>query len=220
MVDKITPTTLFHAGAGALHLLSQPFPRIEKTVADRDLRVWCAAGSPGGIYTLAMLIDEFLDFDLGAVGQGCWRVPFRKVLTDASLGIYSQEGSIRSGAVEAEVFRRCRSAGIRSRLPSKRRSSTGGSPDRTSVSVRKKFHVIFCRNVMIYSTADRNAISTNSMTSRAGVDTCSSGTRRALERTSQSTGSAAGGLPEGVVRARLQARAIMQQTRNQGSDRG
>lgn len=129
-------------------------PYLDKTVEDKDLRVWCAACSTGEeSYTLAMIIDEYF-----GNGKSSWDTRLlatdisERVLNIAQLGIYTKEN------VAA--------------LPATWRMSYFKPYDKDRVVVvdrikneviyrkfnlmekvfpfRKKFHVIFCRNVMIY----------------------------------------------------------------------
>lgn len=133
---------------------STVLPYLEKTVESRDLRIWCAACSTGEeSYTLAMIIDEYFgekkiywDTKLLATDIS------EKVLTTAKLGIYDKENTqvlppnwrmnyfkpynkdklIVTDKIKNEVIYR------KFNLMEK------------NFPFKKKFHVIFCRNVMIY----------------------------------------------------------------------
>lgn len=129
-------------------------PFFEKTVKDKDLRVWCAACATGEeSYTLAMIIDEFF-----GQNKGLWNTQIlatdisSKVLNIARKGIYSNfrvtplpsnwktnyfkriddENYIITDKIKNEVIYRKLNL-MDSIFPFK-----------------KKFHVIFCRNAMIY----------------------------------------------------------------------
>lgn len=133
---------------------STVLPYLERTVASKDLRIWCAACSTGEeSYTLAMIIDEFFgnkkiywDTKLLATDIS------ERVLNTAKLGIYEKESTqvlpvnwrlnyfkpydkermIVTDRIKNEVIYR------KFNLMEK------------NFPFRKKMHVIFCRNVMIY----------------------------------------------------------------------
>ena len=133
-------------------ILPEVMPRLE----ERDLRVWSAGCSSGEEpYTLAMLIDEHLNgARLGWDTKLLATDISEKVLNRAVQGIYSAE------AIEAlpkrwkvsyfqpladgcyQVKER-----IRNEVLFRRFNLMDPFP------FRKKFHVIFCRNVMIYFDA-------------------------------------------------------------------
>jgi len=129
-------------------------PYLKKTVRDKDLRIWSAGCSTGEEpYTLAMIIDEFFGKE-----KLLWDTKIlatdisSKVLEEAAKGIYSKEkiatippqwklsyfknyddsNSVIADRIRNEIiFRRFNL--MDKKLPFKR-----------------KFHVVFCRNVMIY----------------------------------------------------------------------
>lgn len=129
-------------------------PFLEEHVKARDLRVWCAGCSSGEeAYTLAMIIDEFfakkkMNWDTKILATDI----SDKVLKSARQGIYKKE--------------------IITHLPPLwvMKYFTKESPELYAIDekikkeviyrrfnlmerffpFRKKFHVIFCRNVMIY----------------------------------------------------------------------
>lgn len=129
-------------------------PFLEKTVTDRDLRIWCSACSSGEeSYTLAMILNEYfgknkLYWDSKVLATDI----SEKVLNEAKLGIYPNEkietlpsawrlnyfkkidniNSVVTDSIKNEVIYR------KFNLMEKQ------------FPFRKKFHVIFCRNVMIY----------------------------------------------------------------------
>lgn len=132
-------------------------PWLEQTVSNRDLRVWCAGCSTGQEpYTLAMLMeDHFLnkpaDWDKTLLATDI----SAKVLEEAVRGEYADEQTaVLPNLWRTKYFKRTMS-GASSRL-------TVSDVIKTQVIYRKfnlmdarfpfkrKFHVIFCRNVMIY----------------------------------------------------------------------
>ena len=125
----------------------------EKYSATKDLRLWCAACSSGEeAYTLQIVVHEYFEQKPG------WNIEIlatdisEQVLTQASLGIYSNESiaslppewkdkyfskydsnnmAVKDSIKKLITFRKFNL--MQERLPFK-----------------KPFHVIFCRNVMIY----------------------------------------------------------------------
>jgi chemotaxis protein methyltransferase CheR len=129
-------------------------PYLERSVPDRDLRIWCAACSSGEeSYTLAMIIDEYF-----GKKKLFWNSKIlatdisERVLNEAKNGVYSNEklqtipslwsmnyfrkyddkNSIVIDALKNDVLYR------RFNLMEK------------NFPFKKKFQVIFCRNVLIY----------------------------------------------------------------------
>ncbi len=132
-------------------------PWLERTVSNRDLRVWCAGCSTGQeSYTLAMLMEDYFfnkpanwDKTLLATDISA------KVLEEAVRGEYAEDqAAALPKSWRTQYFKRTGS-GASSRL-------TVSDAIKTQVIYRKfnlmdarfpfrrKFHVIFCRNVMIY----------------------------------------------------------------------
>jgi len=138
------------------YLMNKVLPDIIKDIRDKDLRIWSAGCSTGEEpYTLAMIIDEFFGKE-----KSFWDTKIlatdisSRVLEEAKKGIYSKE-EIAS-------------------LPANWRINYFANYDKVSNTVvdkiknevifrrfnlmekfpfKKKFHVIFCRNVMIYFDA-------------------------------------------------------------------
>jgi chemotaxis protein methyltransferase CheR len=129
-------------------------PYLKKTVTDHDLRVWCAASSSGEeAYTLAMLIDEIYGLEKNQWDTKILATDISEnILEIAKKGIYSKDQIevlpvkwktnyfreygkdqvvIKDLIKQEVIFRRFNL--IDKHFPFKRR-----------------FHTIFCRNVMIY----------------------------------------------------------------------
>jgi len=156
LLDKITTNhTFFMREAQHFYYLRDyVLPQMEKSIHNNDLRVWCAASSTGEEpYTLAMIINDFtklakLDWDKKILATDI--AP--NVLEIAKRGVYSNEklatlpkywklsyldkfdndNMIVKDELKKEVIYR-RFNLMDSVFP-----------------FRKKFHIIFCRNVMIY----------------------------------------------------------------------
>lgn len=129
-------------------------PYLEKTVISRDLRIWCAASSTGEeSYTLAMIMDEYFGTNKKLWDSKVLATDIsERVLNEAKQGVYSNEkietlpsvwkmnyfarfddsNSVIKDTIKKEVLYR------KFNLMEK------------NYPFKKKFHVIFCRNVMIY----------------------------------------------------------------------
>lgn len=160
LVNRITTNHTFFMRESShfFYFRDHILPLLKNTVKDKDMRLWCAACSSGEeSYTLAMIIDEFLG------GEKFWWDTkilatdiSQEVLDRAKEGIYSNErlaplpifwktnyfkqidaeNSIVVDKIKQEVVYR-RFNLMEEIFPFK-----------------KKFHVIFCRNVMIYFDND------------------------------------------------------------------
>ncbi|UOO37348.1 protein-glutamate O-methyltransferase CheR [Oscillospiraceae bacterium CM] len=136
-------------------------PYLKNEISDRDLRVWSAGCSTGEEpYTLAMIIDEFFGAEKKNWDTAILATDISlKALNEAKNGVYSNkelaplpthwrsnyfkkvdaETSAVSDAIKNGVIFR----------PFNLMNET--------FSFRKKFHVIFCRNVMIYFNNETKA---------------------------------------------------------------
>ncbi|MDR0381175.1 MAG: protein-glutamate O-methyltransferase CheR [Oscillospiraceae bacterium] len=129
-------------------------PQAEKLLRDRDLRIWSAGCSSGEEpYTTAMVIDEH--FGLGKSG---WDTKILAtdispvVLAQAREGVYGEERLDNvPPAWKTKYFRKVG--------PNRYKVSEAIQNEvifrsfnlmETHLPFRRKFHVIFCRNVMIY----------------------------------------------------------------------
>ncbi|NLM46178.1 MAG: protein-glutamate O-methyltransferase CheR [Firmicutes bacterium] len=133
-------------------------PYLKASIPDRDLRVWCAACSTGEeAYTLAMIIDEF--FGAEAV---FWDTRIlatdisRQALEIAKKGIYSKERiAPLPAAWKLSYFDRYDADNVivKDRIKNNVIYRTFNLVERV-FPFRRKFHAIFCRNVMIYFDND------------------------------------------------------------------
>ncbi|PXV95483.1 CheR-type MCP methyltransferase [Lachnotalea glycerini] len=156
LIDKVTTNhTFFMREAEHFNYFTETvLPYFRKTIKDRDFRIWCAASSSGEEpYTLAILLDEFFkptgeiwDKKLLATDLSL------KALEDAKRGIYNYEhiSSLpklwvlnyfdKISQTEYQVKNEMRKEVIYRRF----------NLLESVFPFKKKFHVIFCRNVMIY----------------------------------------------------------------------
>lgn len=156
LIDKITTNhTYFMREANHFYYLrDKVLPHLSQTVKDNDLRIWSAACSTGEEpYTLAMIIDEYFGRNkmywdakilatdissqaLASAQKGSFTVDRIQPLpstwkinyfTQLQPGVYNINESIKKEV----IFRKFN---LNERI----------------FPFRKKFHIIFCRNAMIY----------------------------------------------------------------------
>lgn len=129
-------------------------PYLFETIMNNDLRIWCAACSTGEeAYTLAMIIQDFF-----LVKKPLWDTKLlatdlsTSALNDARMGIYDDESvnalperwrktyfkQINENKFQVEKF-------LKNEIIFRQFNLNN-----SHFSFKKKFHVIFCRNVMIY----------------------------------------------------------------------
>ena len=156
LINKITTnhTYFMRESDHFYYFRDHVLPYLARTVKSKDLRIWCAACSSGEeSYTLAMIIDEFFGCEKSGWDTKVLATDIsEKVLETAAEGVYGKEGiatlpafwrlnyfkefdkehSIVINKIRDEVIYRKFNL-IQPALP-----------------FRKKFHTIFCRNVMIY----------------------------------------------------------------------
>ncbi|MBV7273574.1 CheR family methyltransferase [Clostridium thailandense] len=156
LVNKLTTNhTFFMREADHFNYLkNKALPSIIASIKDRDLRVWSAGCSTGEEpYTLAMIISEFLG--------DCKKIWDTKILaTDISVNALekAKEGIYSLEAIENlptswkyNNFNRIDSKSYR--VSDKIRNEIIYRVFNLMEPVfpfKKKFHIIFCRNVMIY----------------------------------------------------------------------
>jgi chemotaxis protein methyltransferase CheR len=163
-IDKITTnhTYFMREPEHFFYFKDTVLPEITPKIKNQDLRIWCAASSTGEEpYTLAMLVDEFFG-DKKCV----WDTKIlatdinSSVLETAKKGIYSNDAIAPLEKMwKLKYFK-------------KNNTETSLVVDKIKNEViyrkfnlmepefpfKKKFHVIFCRNVMIYFDANTKDI--------------------------------------------------------------
>jgi chemotaxis protein methyltransferase CheR len=160
MLNKITTNyTFFMREAEHFYYFrDKVLPYLSRTVKDRDLRIWSAACSTGEEpYTLAMIIDQFFGQD-----KKTWDTKIlatdisQNVLSTAKSGIYRKETVSEVPALWMQnYFREYDTSNYI--LSEKIRNEVIFGNINLMESVfpfRRKMHVIFCRNVMIYFDND------------------------------------------------------------------
>ena len=136
------------------HFAQQVLPRLASEVRDGDVRIWCAGCSTGQeAYTLYLLMHEFFSHMPG-------RWDYRVLATDISAralevareGCYDNEGLVDLPAAWRSKYLTDEGDGT-SRFRQSVREGIIFRPFNLMEDpfpFRKPFHVIFCRNVMIY----------------------------------------------------------------------
>jgi chemotaxis protein methyltransferase CheR len=131
----------------------QVCPWLEYNVRDKDVRIWCAASSSGEEpYTMQMILHEYFKHKPG------WDVRILatdvsdKVLNKAVEGVYSKEAvSTLPDSIRVNYFTKFSEENVQvideiRRLVIFRKFNLMDEV----MPFKKSFHVIFCRNVMIY----------------------------------------------------------------------
>lgn len=120
----------------------------------KKLRIWCAGCSSGEEpYAISMMVSDFFGAEINLWDVGILATDIsEKVLSIARSGVYTEENVSRLPAIyRSKYFKRMSgdqwsvSDRIKKSILYKRFNLM-----RTQLPFRGKFHVIFCRNVMIY----------------------------------------------------------------------
>lgn len=165
LINKITTNhTFFMREADHFfYFRDKVLPPIINSSREKDLRIWSAGCSSGEEpYTLAMIVDELL-----GKSKMWWDAKIlatdisERVLDEAQKGIYSAE-EVASIPPEWKInyFKRIDQDhfAIQDRLKSEVIFRKFNLMDPT-FPFKRKFHVIYCRNVMIYfDTPTKNAL--------------------------------------------------------------
>jgi len=129
-------------------------PQISDTIRDKDFRIWCAGCSTGEeAYTLAMILEDFFPQQLMNWDKKLLATDIStKALEKAIKGVYSNEAlSTMPAAWKAKYMKRLndRESAFTDSIKKEIifRKYNLMSP---IMPFKKKFHTIFCRNVMIY----------------------------------------------------------------------
>lgn len=128
-------------------------PYLEKTVKDRDLRVWCAGCSSGEeAYAIEMLLMDYFKDKPGWDTELLATDISSTVLEKAAKGIYSEEQIAPVDPLwKGLYFKRYDKNNfivtdeIKNKITFRRHNLM-----EAGYRFKKKFHCIFCRNVMIY----------------------------------------------------------------------
>lgn len=131
-------------------------PFLERTVRDRDLRIWSAASSSGEEpYTLAMIIDQYFSGKTGIWNKDILATDIsERILDTAKKGIYTKERTAPLPLMWKNKYLKPHGEDvvIAENIKNKVIFGKYNLMDER-IPFKKKFHVIFCRNVMIYFDA-------------------------------------------------------------------
>ena len=136
------------------YLKSTVLPYLRDTVKDKNLRIWCAASSTGEEpYTLEMIVQDFFHNELSLWNKEIIASDISsRVLNIAKEGVYSLE-SIQEvpSTWKLNYFEKVSDNTVRVK-ENIRKNVTFQKLNLmdTMLPFKRKFHVIFCRNVMIY----------------------------------------------------------------------
>lgn len=156
LVDKITTNHTFFMREAEhfAYFRDQVLPFWKANIKNHDLRVWCAASSTGEEpYTLAMILSDFFESQ-----KNLWDTKVlatdisQSALTTAKAGIYSNDRLAEIPAFwKSKYFVKHDQLNMRVTESLKHQVlyRTFNLIDEV-YPFKKKMHVIFCRNVMIY----------------------------------------------------------------------
>ncbi|KDR94555.1 chemotaxis protein methyltransferase CheR [Peptoclostridium litorale DSM 5388] len=160
LVDKITTnhTYFMRESDHFQYFKGTVLPYLEHSVKDRDLRIWSAACSSGEeAYTLAMIMDEYF-----SEKKTLWDTKLlatdisQSVLKTAKKGVYTRERMHpipESWKVKYFKRRDDENFVIKDEIKNKVIYRKFNLIEKR-FPFRRKFHTIFCRNVMIYFDHD------------------------------------------------------------------
>lgn len=160
MLDKITTNYTFFMRE-PIHFRffkESVLPYLAKTVKDKDLRIWSAACSTGEEpYTLAMLIDEFFGPQKTAWDTKILATDISQgALAAAKAGIYGKDKIADLPPAWQKAYFKPQGAEQVVVAEKIRKEVIFGNINLMGAAFpfRRKMHVIFCRNVMIYFDAE------------------------------------------------------------------
>ncbi len=156
LMDKLTTNhTFFMREASHFdYFRDTVLPWLVNTVKDKDLRIWCAGCSTGEEpYTLAMIVSDFLNkYEIGWDRKILATDISSVVLNTAKKGIYKGE-AVRTLPIAWQLAYFIPTGNDRFRVCSDIQNQVvfrSFNLMEPILPFKKQFHVIFCRNVMIY----------------------------------------------------------------------
>lgn len=163
LVDKMTTNHTFFMRETAhfRFFRDQVLPFWVQAVKDRDLRIWSAACSSGEEpYTLAMILDECLGKERASWDSKVLATDISNAVLDvAKAGIYGNEKiAPLPDRWKTHYFHKhdAEHAVLNERIRNQVIYRKYNLMDK-AIPFKKKFHAIFCRNVMIYFDKDTKA---------------------------------------------------------------
>lgn len=155
-IDRITTNhTYFMREASHFQcLMEEILPYWTGRITDRDLRIWCAACSSGEeAYTIAMVINDFLGKE-----KVFWDAKIlatdlsKQILDKAQSGVYKKEDVMKLPIPWQKEYFNPISNQLFAVDPILKKEVIFRQFNlmTTQYPFKRKFHIIFCRNVMIY----------------------------------------------------------------------
>ena len=141
-------------------LTNHVLPDIEKSINDFDLRTWCAAASSGEEpYTLAMILNDYFTGKASAWDKKLLATDISiKVLKQAKAGIYPADSiAVMPEPWKTRYFVKADSNSVMVSPQIKGEVVYRHFNLMNQIIVKKPYHIIFCRNVMIYFDAATKA---------------------------------------------------------------
>ena len=148
-----TNHTFFNRESGHFEYYQKTaLPEVTKTINDNDLRVWCAASSTGEEpYTLAMIQQEFFGQNYSAWKAGLLATDIsEKALSKANAGLYPKDEvnklppNLKNNYFTKVGDQFSVKQNVKSEVTFRKLNLV------KPFKFKKPFHIIFCRNVMIY----------------------------------------------------------------------
>ncbi len=155
LVNKLTTnhTYFMREADHFFYFRDKVLPDLKKNVKNKDLRIWSAGCSTGEEpYTIAFILDEFFGREKAIWDTKVLATDISSgVLGNAAKGIYSSESVERVPAQWLTSYFRKIESGyeIVDKIKNEVVFRKFNLMDKT-FPFKKKFHIIFCRNVMIY----------------------------------------------------------------------
>ena len=135
-------------------------PEITSTIRDRDLRIWSAGCSSGEEpYTTAMVLSEYFGGKKGEWDMTVLATDIsKKVLAEAKRAVYHADKlSNLTSEMKLKYFKKLSQEEYQVKPELSKNVQFGVFNLMEPFPFKKKFHIIFCRNVMIYFNAQTRA---------------------------------------------------------------
>jgi chemotaxis protein methyltransferase CheR len=135
-------------------------PMLEQRVTDRDLRIWCAASSTGEEpYTLAMILHDYFGGKTPHWDKRLLATDLsEKVLEQARLGQYPLEATEKLPETwKRKYFHKVDTDTVQVTDTIRKEIIFRKFNLMDKIVAKRPYHVIFCRNVMIYFDAPTKA---------------------------------------------------------------
>ena len=156
LIDKVTTnyTYFMRESSHFEFLMKEALPYWKMRIKDGDLRVWCAACSSGQeAYTIAMFMEEFFSLDKKRWDKKLLATDISKeILAKARQGCYKEEEMSKLPEYWKKRYFSQKVSGLYEVKPIIKEEILFRQFNLMTkpFPFKKPFHIIFCRNVMIY----------------------------------------------------------------------